>query len=130
MEYYDGQILKNAQEHKDFANWTNSHGNKFGDTANGDGTYTVYAIPPAPAPTREDIEKARIEYRREHIDDETLCRLRKQANGTWTQEMEDAYLALDAEVTAYIEEHLPYPTDPIFAENTEINSVTNAEITE
>lgn len=116
MEYYDGQILKNSQEHKDFANWTNSHGNKFGDTANGDGTYTVYAVPPAPAPTHEDIEKARIAYRHEHIDDETLCRLRKQANGTWTQEMEDAYLALDAEVTAYIEEHLPYPTDPIVEE--------------
>lgn len=67
-------------------------------------------------PTHEDIEKARIAYRREHIDNETLCRLRKQANGTWTQEMEDAYLALDAEVTAYIEEHLPYPTDPITQE--------------
>jgi tripeptide aminopeptidase len=26
---------------------------------------------------------------------------------------EDAYLALDTEVTAYIEEHLPYPTDPV-----------------
>lgn len=69
--------------------------------------------PVAPAPTREEIEKARIAYRHEHIDDETLCRLRKQANGTWTQEMEDAYLALDTEVTAYIEEHLPYPTDPV-----------------
>lgn len=119
MEYYDGQILKNAQEHKDFANWTNSHGNKFFDTPNGDGTYTVHKQPEPSAPTREDIEKARIEYRHEHIDDETLCRLRKQANGTWTQEMEDTYLALDAEVTAYIEEHLPYPTDPIYEEPVE-----------
>lgn len=44
MEYYDGQILKNSQEHKDFANWANTNGNKFGDTANGDGTYTVYEV--------------------------------------------------------------------------------------
>lgn len=69
--------------------------------------------PEPPAPTREEIEKARTTYRREHIDDKTLCRLRKQANGTWTKEMEDEYLALDTEVTAYIEEHLPYPTDPV-----------------
>lgn len=113
MEYYDGQILKNSQEHKDFANWTNSHGNEFGDTANGDGTYTVYAIPSAPAPTKEDIKQMRIEYRHSHIDNQTLERNRKMANGSWTQEDEAEYLALDAEVTAYIEEHLPYPTDPI-----------------
>lgn len=70
-------------------------------------------VPPVLVPTREEIEKARTTYRREHIDDKTLRRLRKQANGTWTKEMEDEYLALDAEVTAYIEEHLPYPTDPV-----------------
>lgn len=75
------------------------------------GEYLLKSEVPAPAPTKDDIKRMRIEYRHEHIDDETLCRLRKQANGTWTQEMEDAYLALDAEVTAYIEEHLPYPVE-------------------
>ena len=69
--------------------------------------------PEEPAPTKEEIKKLRIEYRREHIDDQTLERNRKMANGTWTEEDEATYLALDAEVTAYIEEHLPYPTDPI-----------------
>jgi hypothetical protein len=30
------------------------------------------------------------------------------ANSTWTDEDEQAYLALDAEVTTYIEQHFPY----------------------
>lgn len=77
----------------------------------GDHRYEIKAVPPAPAPTHEDIEKARIAYRHEHIDDFTLRRMRKQANGTWTEEDESAYLALDAEVTLFIEENLPYPTD-------------------
>jgi hypothetical protein len=50
----------------------------------------------------------RIAYRREHIDDQTAERSRKTANGTWTAEDEAEYLALDAEVTAWIEENLPY----------------------
>lgn len=64
-----------------------------------------------PAPTWEEIDQARIEYRKAHIDDKTIARMRKQANGTWTDEDEQAYLALDAEVTAYIEEHYPYPVE-------------------
>ena len=61
------------------------------------------------APTYEEIDKAREEYRKEHIDSKTAMRSRKMANGTWTSEDEQAYLALDAEVTAWIEENLPYP---------------------
>lgn len=38
-------------------------------------------------------------------------RSRKMANGSWTDEDEQAYLALDTEVTAWIEENLPYPED-------------------
>ena len=109
-EFYIGQIFEGSYPPA-AACWANA--NQAYIEVIGDHRYEIKAIPPAPAPTREEIEKARIAYRHEHIDDETLCRLRKQANGTWTQEMEDAYLALDAEVTAYIEEHLPYPTDPI-----------------
>ncbi len=62
-----------------------------------------------PAPTYEEVDQARIQYRREHIDDKTTARSRKMANGTWTEKDEQAYLALDAEVTAWIEENLPYP---------------------
>lgn len=108
QEYYIGQIFEGKYPPA-AAVWCNQN-NAYVDVI-GDHRYEIKAVPPAPAPTRKDIEKARIAYRREHIDNETLCRLRKQANGTWTQEMEDAYLALDAEVTAYIEENLPYPVE-------------------
>ena len=64
-----------------------------------------------PAPTKDDIRQMRIAYRHEHIDDQTLERNRKMANGSWTEEDEAVYLALDAEVTAYIEENLPYPEE-------------------
>lgn len=70
--------------------------------------YEVQAIPAPLPPTDEEIRQMRVQYRREHIDDQTAERSRKMANGTWTAEDEAAYLALDAEVTAYIEEHYPY----------------------
>lgn len=108
QEYYIGQVFEGKYPPM-AAVWCNQN-NAFIEKID-DNRYEIKEVPPAPAPTHEDIEKARVAYRREHIDDETLCRLRKQANGTWTQEMEDAYLALDAEVTAYIEEYLPYPVE-------------------
>jgi hypothetical protein len=70
--------------------------------------YEVEKLPEPIPPTDEEIRQMRIQYRREHIDDHTAERSRKTANGTWTEEDEAAYLALDAEVTAYIEEHFPY----------------------
>lgn len=74
------------------------------------GNYYVSGYAPEkPAPTYEEIDQLRIEYRKEHIDDKTIARMRKTANKTWTEEDEQAYLALDAEVTAYIEEHYKYP---------------------
>ena len=71
--------------------------------------YVSGYCPEQPAPTYEEVDQMRIEYRKEHIDDKTLARMRKTANGTWTDEDEQAYLELDVEVTAYIEEHFPYP---------------------
>lgn len=72
--------------------------------------FEIFAVEPY-VPTYDDIKEARIEYRKAHIDDKTLERQRKQANGTWTEEDEQAYLQLDAEVTAWIEENLPYPVE-------------------
>lgn len=71
--------------------------------------YVKGYAPEKPAPTYEEIDKLRIQYRKEHIDDKTIARMRKTANGTWTEQDEQDYLALDAEVTAWIEENLPYP---------------------
>ena len=70
--------------------------------------YEICAIEPH-IPTYEEVDAMRVQYRHEHIDDRTIARMRKQANGTWTDEDEQEYLALDAEVTAYIEENYPYP---------------------
>lgn len=75
---------------------------------NGDWYVEGYA-PEKPAPTLEEIDKLREQYREEHIDTRTKARVRKMANGTWTEQDEADYLALDAEVTAYIEENYPYP---------------------
>ena len=72
--------------------------------------FKIVEIPPY-VPTWADIDELRIEYRKAHIDDKTIARSRKTANGTWTDEDEQAYLALDAEVTAYIEEYYPYPVE-------------------
>ena len=66
---------------------------------------------PPPPPTYEQIRALRIQYRRDHIDDETNHRTRCLANGTWTDEDEIWYLNLDREVTEYIEKHFPYPEE-------------------
>ena len=70
--------------------------------------YVAGYAPEAPAPTHEEISKQREQYRKEHIDSKTAERSRKMANQTWTADDERAYLDLDAEVTAYINEHFPY----------------------
>ena len=73
--------------------------------------YLAGYVPEPPKPTYEEVDQMRIQYRKTHIDDRTLARSRKMANGTWTEEDEQAYIALDEEVTAYIEGHFPYPTE-------------------
>ena len=130
MEYYDGQILKNAQEHKDFANWTNSHGNKFFDTANGDGTYTVHKQPEPSAPTKEEQEQARANAYASEIDPLHARKARKTILGEWTEEDEAEYVAKVKELSAEIVARYPYPTDPIYEEPKEEENETTEETSE
>lgn len=75
-----------------------------------DGNWYVEGYAPEkPAPTYEEIDQLREDYRKEHIDSKTAMRSRKMANGTWTDELEQEYLELDAKVTEYIEKRYPYP---------------------
>lgn len=110
-DYTNWKILKTdlpekQEEYTAVAEWCNENGQY---TIEDDGTYyKVVALPEPTPPTDEEIRQMRIQYRREHIDDQTAEKVRKTANRTWTAEDEAEYLALDAEVTAYIEEHYPY----------------------
>lgn len=107
-EFHIGQIFEGSYPPM-AAVWCNQN-NAFIDVI-GEKRYEIKEVPPAPAPTREEVDQMRIAYRHEHIDDRTIARMRKQANKTWTKEDESEYLALDAGVTAYIEEHFPYPVE-------------------
>ena len=77
-----------------------------------DGNWYVQGYAPQkPNPTKDDVSDMRKEYRRETIDDKTAERSRKMANGSWTPQDEVDYLEFDARITAYIEEHFPYPAE-------------------
>lgn len=108
-EEKQAQAQAAQEQYSEVAEWCNENGQYYIEE-----TELYYEVQPIPAPlppTHEDIRQARIAYRRSHIDDQTAERSRKQANGTWTEDDEAAYLALDAEVTAWIEENLPYPDE-------------------
>ena len=51
----------------------------------------------------ERIDREKIRIREAMIDRQTIRRSRKIANGTWTDDDEQAYLLLDAHVTGIIE---------------------------
>ena len=110
MEYYDGQIIT---DHTAFANWTNTHDNKFYDIANGDGTYTVHAQLEPTAPTKEEQERARASAYAGEIDPLHARKARKTILGEWTDDDETEYVAKVKELSAEIQERYPYPTDPI-----------------
>lgn len=112
MEYYVGQIFEEMYP-PEAAGWCNEQGNVFINEIEPVDNVRRFQIQDVPEhiPTYEEIDRLRIEYRHAQIDDKTIARMRKQANGTWAEADEVAYLALDAEVTAYIEEHFPYPEE-------------------
>lgn len=64
--------------------------------------------PEKPKPTHDETNELRKQYRRDHIDDNTAERSRKMANGTWTEADEQAYLELDAQITAEVEKLYPF----------------------
>ena len=110
-EYHIGDIVR-EDEYTDAAIWCRENNATMSELEpNEDGRRFEIIEIPEHIPTWEEIDQARIQYRKEHIDDKTIARSRKTANGTWTEEDEQAYLALDAEVTAWIEENLPYPEE-------------------
>lgn len=59
----------------------------------------------------EKIDKEKIKLREQLIDRQTIRRIRKMANHTWTAEDEEKYLLLDAQVTGIIEDLYGADTD-------------------
>lgn len=97
----------------------------------GDWYLTGYA-PQKPAPTHDDISAERERAYTNEVDPITahIQRLRdEEQTEEVVTEIAELVAERDAKV-AEIKERYPYPTDPIIAENTEINSATNAEIIE
>lgn len=110
------------EEYTSAAEWCLNNGYQMDNDSEYYFTAKIPEPTPPPPPTYEEIRQQRIEYRREHIDDQTAERSRKQANGTWTDDDEAAYLALDAEVTAWIEENLPYPEENDNPEDVDVDN--------
>ena len=111
MAYNIGDIIT-IDEYSSAVEWCDENNAYLKEIEPEEGTrrFQIVAIEPY-VPTHEDIREQREEYRKKKIDSKTAERSRRQANKTWTNEDEEAYLALDAEVTAWIEENLPYPVE-------------------
>lgn len=112
MTYHIGDIIYFDENYSDAVAWCDENNATITEIEPDEKgrRFQIVAIEPY-VPTHDDISRQREEYRKEHIDSKTAERSRRQANGSWTDEDEQAYLALDAEVTAYIEEHYPYPVE-------------------
>ena len=109
-EYKIGDIV-NESEYTDAAVWCNANNAKMDELEPDENgrRFQIVEIPEPLPPTYDEVKQLRKQYRQQHIDDNTAERSRRMANSSWTEEDERAYLALDAEVTAWIEENLPYP---------------------
>ena len=106
IEYIDCTRDQNFEQAK---SWAESHNTTFTELMDRRNLPKRYfKIGAKHEPTHDEISKIREEYRKANIDSKTAERTRRQANGTWTTEDEQAYLDLDTEVTSYIEEHFPY----------------------
>ena len=110
QEFYIGQIFDGIYP-PEAAVWCNANNAYIEDL--GEKRYEIKAIPPAPAPTKEQQEQARASAYKMGIDPLHARKARKTILGEWTEEDEAEYVAKVKELSAEIVERYPYPTDPI-----------------
>lgn len=108
--YYIGQIFEGSYPPA-AAIWCNSR-NAYIEKI-GDHRYEIKAVPPAPAPTKEQQEQARAGAYATEIDPLHARKARKTILGEWTDDDETEYVAKVKELSAEIAERYPYPTDLI-----------------
>lgn len=112
QEYYIGQIFEGKYP-PEAAIWCNA--NQAYIDVIGDHRYEIKAIPPAPAPTKEEQSENRSIAYREEVDPITshISRLRdKEQTEEVVAEISELIAERDEKV-AEIKERYPYPTDPI-----------------
>jgi len=112
-DYYIGQIFEGSYPPM-AACWANAN-NAYIDVI-GEKRYEIKAVPPAPAPTKEQQEAARASAYNAEIDPLHARKARKTILGEWTDDDEAEYVAKVKELSAEIQERYPYPTDPITEE--------------
>lgn len=115
-EYYIGQIFEGKYPPM-AAVWCNQN-NAYIDVI-GDHRYEIKAVPPAPAPTKEQQEEARKAAYTTEIDPLHARKMRKTILGEWTEEDEAQYVEKVRTLSAEIVERYPYPTDPIYEDEQE-----------
>ena len=129
QEYYIGQIFEGKYPPM-AAVWCNAN-NAFIDVI-GDHRYEIKAIPPAPAPTKEEQSKKReAAYIAET--DPIQTHIDRLKDGEQTPEIiaeiEQLRIERDEKIAA-IKERYPYPTDPIYEESKEEEDATTEETSE
>ena len=115
QEYYIGQIFEGKYP-PSAACWANA--NQAYIEVIGDHRYEIKAVPPAPAPTKEEQKEARARAYQAEVDPITshISRLRDaEQTEEITAEIAELIAERDAKVEE-IKERYPYPTDPIFEE--------------
>lgn len=110
QEYYIGQIFEGSYS-PDVAVWCNA--NEAYIEVIGDHRYEIKAIPPALAPTHEEVEHARASAYATLVDPLHARKARKTVLGEWTDKLEAEYVAKVKELSDKIVELHPYPEDLI-----------------
>ncbi|MBQ2395559.1 MAG: hypothetical protein II304_00775 [Bacteroidales bacterium] len=113
QEYYIGQIFEGKYP-PEAAIWCNA--NQAYIDVIGDHRYEIKAIPPAPAPTKEEQQEKRHEAYVKEVDGLHAQKMRHEILGDWTEEDEAEYREKVIRLSEEIAERYPYPTDPIFEE--------------